>query len=62
LRAGAAAYINKDNAPEELAQATKTILDGGHYVRPGLAEKLVAQLDEPIDKPYRSCPRAGNTR
>jgi len=51
LRAGAAAYINKDSAPEELAQATKKILDGGRYVSPRLAERLVTQLDEPFDKP-----------
>ena len=34
LRAGAAAYINKDSAPEELAQAIKKILGGGRYVSP----------------------------
>jgi DNA-binding NarL/FixJ family response regulator len=51
LRAGAAAYINKDSAPEELALATKKILAGGRYVSPQLAEKLVAQLDEPGDRP-----------
>src|SRR5664280_547475 len=51
LRAGAAAYINKDSAPEELALAIKKILGGGRYVSPRLAEKLVAQIDEPIDKP-----------
>jgi DNA-binding NarL/FixJ family response regulator len=51
LRSGAAAYINKDSAPEELAQATKKILDGGRYVSPRMAEKLIAQLDEPADKP-----------
>jgi DNA-binding NarL/FixJ family response regulator len=51
LRAGAAAYINKDSAPEELAQAIRKILSGGRYLSPRLAEKLVAQLDEPIDKP-----------
>jgi DNA-binding NarL/FixJ family response regulator len=51
LRAGAAAYINKDSAPEELAQAARKILDGGRYVSPRLAEKLLVQLDEPIDKP-----------
>jgi DNA-binding NarL/FixJ family response regulator len=33
LRAGAAAYINKDSAPEELAVATKKILSGGRYIR-----------------------------
>jgi len=51
LRAGAAAYINKDSAPEELAQATKKILGGGRYVSPGLAERLVDQLDQPGNKP-----------
>jgi len=51
LRAGAAAYINKDGAPEELAIATKTIMSGGRYLSTSLAEKLIANLDEPIDKP-----------
>jgi len=51
LRAGASAYINKDSAPEELAQAIKKILGGGRYVSPRLAEKLVAQFDEPSEKP-----------
>jgi len=51
LRAGAAAYINKDSAPEELAQAIRKIVAGGRYVSPSLAEKLVAQLDEPAEKP-----------
>jgi DNA-binding NarL/FixJ family response regulator len=51
LRAGAAAYINKDSAPEELAQAIKKILGGGHYVSPRFAEKLVAQFGEPAEKP-----------
>lgn len=52
LRAGAAAYINKDSAPEELEQAIKKILGGGRYVSPRLAEKLVAQFDEPAEKPF----------
>jgi DNA-binding NarL/FixJ family response regulator len=51
LRAGAAAYINKDSAPEELALATRTIMGGGRYVSPRLADQLVAQLDESADKP-----------
>jgi DNA-binding NarL/FixJ family response regulator len=51
LRAGAAAYINKDSAPEELANATKKILGGGRYISTSLAEKLIANLDEPADKP-----------
>jgi DNA-binding NarL/FixJ family response regulator len=51
LRAGAAAYINKDSAPEELALATKKILGGGRYVSAHLAERLVDQLDQPGNKP-----------
>ena len=51
LRAGAAAYISKDGAPEELAQAIRKILSGGRYVSAGFAEKLLAKLDEPGDKP-----------
>jgi DNA-binding NarL/FixJ family response regulator len=51
LRAGAAAYINKDSAPEELAQAARKVLSGGRYVGAGLAEKLVSQLNESEDRP-----------
>jgi DNA-binding NarL/FixJ family response regulator len=51
LRAGAAAYISKECASEELAVATRKILSGGHYISASLAEKLVANLDEPADKP-----------
>jgi two-component system, NarL family, invasion response regulator UvrY len=51
LRAGASAYINKDSAPEELAQAARKVLGGGRYVSPGLAEKLVTILDDDGEKP-----------
>jgi len=51
LRAGAAAYINKDSAPEELAQAARKVLGGGRYVGAGLAEKLVTILDEGGERP-----------
>ena len=51
LRAGAAAYINKESASEELATATKKILSGGRYISASLAEKLISTLDESGDKP-----------
>ncbi len=51
LRAGAAAYINKDSAPEELALAARKVMGGGRYVGPGLAEKLVSRFDESVEKP-----------
>jgi len=51
LRAGAAAYINKETATEELAMATKKIMGGGRYVSTSLAEKLIDNLDESADRP-----------
>jgi DNA-binding NarL/FixJ family response regulator len=51
LRAGASAYINKDSAPEELAQAARKVLGGGRYVSAGLAEKLVTILDDGNGQP-----------
>jgi len=51
LRAGAASYIKKDSAPEELAQAVRKVLSGGRYVSAGVAEKLVTILDDPGDRP-----------
>jgi DNA-binding NarL/FixJ family response regulator len=51
LRAGAAAYINKESASEELAMAAKKIISGGRYVSASLAEKLISNLDQTADKP-----------
>jgi DNA-binding NarL/FixJ family response regulator len=45
LRAGAAAYISKESAPEELAHAARKVLAGGKYVGPELAEKLIDNID-----------------
>jgi DNA-binding NarL/FixJ family response regulator len=50
LKAGASAYINKDGAPEELTIATKQIMSGGRYISASLADKLIANLDQPVDK------------
>ena len=51
LRAGAAAFINKESASDELAMAIKKILSGGRYVSASLAEKLIANLDDSDGKP-----------
>jgi DNA-binding NarL/FixJ family response regulator len=51
LRAGAAAFINKESAPDELAVAAKNILRGGRYVSASLALKQIASLDESAGKP-----------
>ena len=41
FRAGAAGYMNKETAPDELIKAIRKIIKGGKYVSPALAEKLV---------------------
>lgn len=51
LQAGAAGYMNKECAPEELARAVKKVLAGGRYVSPALAEKLAADLDPRTVRP-----------
>jgi DNA-binding NarL/FixJ family response regulator len=44
LRAGAAGYVTKETAPEDLTAAVRKILQGGRYVSPRLAEKMAASL------------------
>ena len=44
LRAGAAGYMNKESAPEELVKAIRKVLAGGLYVSAWLAERLASDL------------------
>jgi two-component system invasion response regulator UvrY len=44
LREGAAGYMNKECAPDELMGAIRKIIKGGKYVSPALAEKLAFML------------------
>jgi two-component system, NarL family, invasion response regulator UvrY len=44
LRAGAAGYVQKDGAPEELLAAVHRIAAGGTYVSPAMAERIAADL------------------
>ena len=46
LRAGAAGYMTKEVAPEELVKAIKKIREGGKYVSPTLAEKIAFDLEK----------------
>jgi DNA-binding NarL/FixJ family response regulator len=43
-KAGAAAYLTKDRAPEELVAAIRKALAGGRYVSPSFAESLAGRL------------------
>jgi two-component system, NarL family, invasion response regulator UvrY len=51
LRAGAAGYLNKDSAPEELVAAARKVVNGGRYVSPLVAEKLVSDLTWAAGRP-----------
>ena len=47
LRSGAAGYLTKDSAPDELIAAIRKVHAGGRYVTASLAEKLAASLSTP---------------
>ena len=44
LRSGAAGYLNKQTAPEQLVVAVRQVLKGERYVSKALAQKLLAEL------------------
>lgn len=51
MKAGAAGYLNKDAAPEELVVAVNRVLSGRRYITEGVAEKLANKLDKQDDVP-----------
>lgn len=51
LKAGAAGYLTKNAAAEELIGAIRKVAVGRKYVSPTLAENLVVALDQDSDKP-----------
>ena len=51
LRAGAAGYLTKESAPEELVAAIRKVSRGGRYVSEGLAEQLAMLLGSGTDRP-----------
>jgi two-component system invasion response regulator UvrY len=44
LEAGAAGYVTKQSANEELVSALKKVLAGGSYISPSLAEKIAGRM------------------
>lgn len=49
LKAGAAGYLTKDSAPDELVIAVRKAMQGGKYVSATLAEKLAFNLTPETD-------------
>lgn len=51
FKAGAAGYISKDSPRAELVAALDKVIRGGRYVSPGLAERLILDLERGSDRP-----------
>ena len=51
LKAGAAGYLTKERAPEELVGAIRKALAGGRYVSSSLAERLALRLGTGDERP-----------
>ncbi len=50
LRAGAAGYLCKESAGDELVKATRLILQGRKYITPSVAQKMAGQLTKDTSK------------
>ena len=51
LKAGAAGYVTKESAGDELTAAVKKVATGGRYVSSTLAEKLASRLTPEQERP-----------
>jgi DNA-binding NarL/FixJ family response regulator len=51
LRAGAAGYVTKGVAPEEVVHAIRKVTQGGRYVSPAAAERLASMLGPGVEQP-----------
>jgi len=51
LKTGAAGYLAKESAPEELIRAIRKVSRGGKYVTASLAERLASEIKINVEKP-----------
>jgi DNA-binding NarL/FixJ family response regulator len=51
IRSGAAGYLNKQTAPEQLVDAVRTVLTGGQFISDTLTQKIVADLRRDTNRP-----------
>ncbi|GAB2883053.1 response regulator transcription factor RqpR [Uliginosibacterium flavum] len=51
LRAGAAGYLSKQGAPEQLVTAIRQVASGKKYVSAAVAEELANSINEDFDRP-----------
>ncbi len=50
LKAGAAGYLTKESAPNELIAAIRRVAEGGRYITQSLAERLADELEGEVEK------------
>ncbi len=50
LKAGASGYLGKSSASDQLVEAIRKVAGGGKYISPGLADKLVSDLNRDTEK------------
>lgn len=50
LKAGASGYLGKSNVTHQLVEAIRRVTNGGKYISPNLADKLVSELNHDSDK------------
>ncbi|MDA8139648.1 MAG: response regulator transcription factor [Desulfobacteraceae bacterium] len=51
LKAGAAGYLTKESAPDELINAIRKVYNGGKYISTALAERIAFALDADVERP-----------
>lgn len=55
LHAGASGYLNKDSPPTQILTAIRTVVGGGRYISPALAERLIeGTINEARRLPHES--------
>lgn len=55
LKAGAAGYLTKESAPEQLVLAIRKAYEGGKYISPSTAERLAFYIEaDQSDEPHQS--------
>jgi NarL family two-component system response regulator LiaR len=51
FKAGAAGYLLKDSAPQDLLQAIRDVAHGASSLHPQIAHTLIRELRRPVDRP-----------
>ncbi|MDH7501629.1 MAG: response regulator transcription factor [Verrucomicrobiota bacterium] len=51
IKAGAAGYVSKESAPDQLVEAIRKVLAGGRYIGPKLAEKIAQYFGTDTERP-----------